>query len=61
MYINACLDVCAGEPEDVATQEKKIYKIAAAVGGLAAGETNGERGYTLTFVIAYIRVNNNKL
>lgn len=46
----------AGEPEDVAMQEKKIYKIAAAVGGLAAGETNGERGYTLTFVIAYIRV-----
>lgn len=37
-------------------QEKKIYKIAATVGGLAAGETNGERGYTLTFVIAYIRV-----
>lgn len=46
----------AGEPEDVAGQEKKIYKIAAATGGLAAGKTNGERGYTLTFVIAYIRV-----
>ncbi|XP_054284492.1 alkyldihydroxyacetonephosphate synthase-like [Macrosteles quadrilineatus] len=44
-----------GEPEDVAVQEKKIYNIASQVGGMAAGETNGERGYTLTFVIAYIR------
>lgn len=24
-------------------------------GGIPAGEKNGERGYTLTFVIAYIR------
>uniref|UniRef100_A0A1B6LVZ4 Alkylglycerone-phosphate synthase n=1 Tax=Graphocephala atropunctata TaxID=36148 RepID=A0A1B6LVZ4_9HEMI len=44
-----------GDPEDVAAQEKRIYKIATTVGGIAAGETNGERGYTLTFVIAYIR------
>lgn len=40
---------------EVANQERKIYGIAAEYGGLAAGETNGERGYTLTFVIAYIR------
>ena len=39
----------------VAAQEKKIYEIAKRFDGLAAGETNGERGYTLTFVIAYIR------
>jgi len=25
-------------------------------GGITAGERNGERGYMLTFVIAYIRV-----
>ncbi|XP_043266484.1 alkyldihydroxyacetonephosphate synthase [Venturia canescens] len=40
---------------EVANQERKIYSIASEYGGLAAGETNGERGYTLTFVIAYIR------
>uniref|UniRef100_A0A1B6CGH0 Alkylglycerone-phosphate synthase n=1 Tax=Clastoptera arizonana TaxID=38151 RepID=A0A1B6CGH0_9HEMI len=44
-----------GEPDEVANQEKKIYDIAKRTGGLPAGETNGERGYTLTFVIAYIR------
>lgn len=40
---------------DVAIQERKIYKIANKYGGIPAGETNGERGYMLTFVIAYIR------
>ncbi|XP_011313795.1 alkyldihydroxyacetonephosphate synthase [Fopius arisanus] len=41
--------------QEVANQEKKIYSIAKEFGGLAAGDTNGERGYILTFVIAYIR------
>lgn len=36
-------------------KKKKIYDIAKTYGGIPAGETNGERGYTLTFVIAYIR------
>ncbi|XP_011331756.1 alkyldihydroxyacetonephosphate synthase isoform X2 [Ooceraea biroi] len=40
---------------DVTAQERKIYKIAEKYGGVPAGETNGERGYRLTFVIAYIR------
>lgn len=40
---------------DVTTQERKIYSIAEKHGGIPAGETNGERGYMLTFVIAYIR------
>ncbi|XP_020281461.1 alkyldihydroxyacetonephosphate synthase isoform X2 [Pseudomyrmex gracilis] len=40
---------------DVTAQERKIYKIAEKYGGIPAGETNGERGYMLTFVIAYIR------
>lgn len=43
------------ESSDVASQEKKIYAIVKKYGGMAAGETNGERGYILTFVIAYIR------
>jgi len=45
----------SGEPEEVALQEQKIYEIAKKVGGIPAGETNGKRGYILTFVIAYIR------
>lgn len=44
-----------GEREDVELNESKIYKIATDVGGIPAGESNGEKGYTLTFVIAYIR------
>lgn len=40
---------------EVAAQEQKIYKIAQKYGGVPAGGTNGERGYMLTFVIAYIR------
>ncbi|XP_043549469.1 alkyldihydroxyacetonephosphate synthase, peroxisomal isoform X2 [Chiloscyllium plagiosum] len=44
-----------GSREKVLQQEKHVYDIAAKVGGLAAGEDNGQRGYMLTFVIAYIR------
>ncbi|XP_043463911.1 alkyldihydroxyacetonephosphate synthase [Leptopilina heterotoma] len=40
---------------DVSLQEQKIYNIGKKFNGIPAGETNGERGYTLTFVIAYIR------
>ncbi|XP_076758899.1 alkyldihydroxyacetonephosphate synthase isoform X2 [Xylocopa sonorina] len=40
---------------DVAAQEQKIYNVAKQHNGVPAGETNGERGYVLTFVIAYIR------
>jgi hypothetical protein len=47
---------CTGDEKDVELQEKKIYDIAAQYGGIPAGEANGERGYMLTFVIAYIRV-----
>lgn len=47
--------VFEGDPKDIDIQEKKIYDIAAKFGGIPAGETNGERGYMLTFVIAYIR------
>lgn len=40
---------------DVAIQERKIYSIAEKYGGVSGGETNGERGYMMTFVIGYIR------
>ncbi|KAK6623868.1 hypothetical protein RUM44_010724 [Polyplax serrata] len=44
-----------GDEKEIEIQEKRIYKIAVQFGGIPAGEKNGERGYTLTFVIAYIR------
>ncbi|KAL7633500.1 UNVERIFIED_CONTAM: hypothetical protein RMT77_016033 [Armadillidium vulgare] len=44
-----------GKESDVNAQEKKIYEISQRYGGIPAGESNGERGYMLTFVIAYIR------
>ncbi|KAF5269573.1 hypothetical protein FQR65_LT05911 [Abscondita terminalis] len=44
-----------GDTKDVENQEKRIYEIAGRFGGIPAGQINGERGYTLTFVIAYIR------
>ncbi|XP_044253457.1 alkyldihydroxyacetonephosphate synthase [Tribolium madens] len=44
-----------GEEGEVKGQEKKIYSIGLQFGGMPAGSTNGERGYMLTFVIAYLR------
>lgn len=45
-----------GEANDVDRQESLIYEIAKRFKGISAGSQNGERGYILTFVIAYIRV-----
>ncbi|XP_075973855.1 alkyldihydroxyacetonephosphate synthase [Anticarsia gemmatalis] len=44
-----------GTAEQVDDREKKLNAIAAQYGGIPAGATNGENGYTLTFVIAYLR------
>lgn len=44
-----------GTAADVAQQQQRVYAIAQSHGGLLAGEENGRRGYTLTFVIAYLR------
>ncbi|KAL4635497.1 alkyldihydroxyacetonephosphate synthase, peroxisomal [Arapaima gigas] len=44
-----------GDRERVLKHEKLVYDIAAQFGGVAAGEDNGQRGYMLTFVIAYLR------
>ncbi|KAK9739288.1 FAD binding domain [Popillia japonica] len=44
-----------GEKKEVDQHEKRINAIADKFGGLPAGGSNGERGYMLTFVIAYIR------
>lgn len=45
-----------GDKKDVKRQQKLINEIAEKYGGIPAGAVNGERGYVLTFVIAYIRV-----
>uniref|UniRef100_A0A1A9VZE3 Alkylglycerone-phosphate synthase n=2 Tax=Glossina brevipalpis TaxID=37001 RepID=A0A1A9VZE3_9MUSC len=44
-----------GEQKDIDRQEAIIYDIAKRYKGFSAGDRNGERGYILTFVIAYIR------
>jgi len=44
-----------GNKEEVANHEIKIYSIAKQFRGLPAGEENGEKGYQLTFAIAYLR------
>ncbi|XP_017108588.2 alkylglycerone-phosphate synthase [Drosophila bipectinata] len=54
-------EICAatllfeGVEKEVQRQESLIYEIAAKFKGFPAGGQNGERGYVLTFVIAYIR------
>lgn len=47
--------VFEGSPEEVTFQETTFYRLAKRHGGMKAGATNGERGYQLTFSIAYIR------
>ncbi|XP_055524384.1 alkyldihydroxyacetonephosphate synthase-like [Wyeomyia smithii] len=44
-----------GNAKDVKRHEQQILGIAMKYGGFSAGSTNGEKGYILTFVIAYIR------
>ena len=50
-----CTLLFEGSRSDVHHLEERLYIIAAAYGGMPAGEENGLRGYTLTFVIAYLR------
>jgi len=44
-----------GTKDEVNAREKKVYEIGAKFGGMPGGEENGQRGYMLTYVIAYIR------
>ncbi len=43
-----------GSKEEVAYQEKNIYALAKKYGGVVGGSSNGQRGYLLTYTIAYI-------
>jgi alkyldihydroxyacetonephosphate synthase len=47
--------IFTGQKHEVDVQEKRIYSIASKFSGMPGGDSNGERGYILTFVIAYIR------
>jgi len=47
--------VFEGGREEVAFQEEVFYRLAKNHAGIKAGAKNGERGYQLTFSIAYIR------
>jgi alkyldihydroxyacetonephosphate synthase len=51
----ACTLLFEGSREEVATQERCVTHLARRHGGMKAGAENGERGYQLTFAIAYIR------
>jgi alkyldihydroxyacetonephosphate synthase len=53
--MTACTLVFEGGRREVEAQQKQLHAIAGLHGGLAAGAENGERGYALTFGIAYIR------
>jgi alkyldihydroxyacetonephosphate synthase len=53
--MSACTIVYEGTKAEVEAQVAAISAIAARHGGLRAGSSNGERGYQLTFGIAYIR------
>ncbi|MEE2780221.1 MAG: FAD-binding oxidoreductase [Myxococcota bacterium] len=51
----ACTLVFEGSREEVEVEQARVYRIAERHGGMKAGGANGERGYQLTFGIAYIR------
>ena len=51
----ACTLLFEGSREEVAAQERGVTRLARRHGGMKAGAENGERGYQLTFAIAYIR------
>lgn len=47
--------VSEGADHEVAHQESVVTRLAKKHGGLVAGAENGQRGYMLTYAIAYIR------
>jgi alkyldihydroxyacetonephosphate synthase len=51
----ACTIVMEGTQREVAHQKKIIFTLVKAYGGMSGGSHNGQRGYMLTFGIAYIR------
>lgn len=53
--MSAATVVMEGSAAEVEYQKNEIKRIAAAHGGVSGGAHNGQRGYMLTYAIAYIR------
>ncbi|MHA7836747.1 MAG: FAD-binding oxidoreductase [bacterium] len=51
----ACTLLFEGGAREVRSQERSVYRLASRRRGIRGGGENGERGYALTFSIAYIR------
>jgi alkyldihydroxyacetonephosphate synthase len=51
----ACTLLFEGSASEVAAQQRALRRLATRHRGMSAGGENGERGYQLTFAIAYIR------
>jgi alkyldihydroxyacetonephosphate synthase len=51
----ACTLVFEGTREQVAAEQRSVYRIAKRHSGMKGGAENGQRGYQLTFGIAYLR------
>jgi alkyldihydroxyacetonephosphate synthase len=48
--------VFEGNALDVKAHEKLINEIASKYLGFPAGAANGQKGYTLTYIVVYVRV-----
>ena len=53
--MTACTLVFEGSKEQVAAEQRAVYRIAKRHGGMKGGAANGRRGYQLTYGIAYLR------
>lgn len=53
--MSAATVVMEGSAAEVAYQKAEIKRVAARHGGVSGGSHNGQRGYMLTYAIAYIR------
>merc|ERR1712137_903178 len=53
--ITACTVMFEGPKKQIDEQQKTIYALADKHKGINAGQTNGRKGYFLTFMIAYLR------
>lgn len=51
----ACTVVMEGGADEVRQQERGLFGLLKAYGGLSGGPENGRRGFAVTFAIAYIR------
>ena len=47
--------MCEGKKEDQEALHRNVMKIAKKFNGMAAGAENGQKGYLLTYLIAYTR------